>query len=301
MNSSTSSSRVSFLVFCLFFWFGGGAFIFASEWLIRSQVMPYSVIETDLESFRSALPDFVAFGDSHVANALLETERFTNLAVRGDNLETITHKLNAFLARHQPRGVILGADAQQFAPYRLSADQSAVAAEFTASGPILLHSLRPSYRQYLRAYWTSAFNGTLVPVSSDAFTATPTRLIDSSPDAISRASADRVLLHTPMAGFAQHAHAMLLERAVTQMTARNIAVCLVKFPLSQPYLERATAFTFGTSDQFYRNLAMRTGAVYLDHSSSWPDELFGDPDHLNAAGSAQFTPQLLTECFGEVM
>jgi hypothetical protein len=60
----------------------------------------------------------------------------------------------------------------------------------------------------------------------------------------------------------------------------------------------APGSTFSNSAQFFLESARANGIRYIDLSSIFPDNKFGDPDHLLQESAAEFSEMATNACFG---
>lgn len=319
MSSSTSSSDSAFppartALPLAPFWaalvLAALALLGASEWLLRTQVVPADVLTGHIARFESTRATEVSFGDSHVARNFLPEAPVTNLAYPSENIAHIAWKVDRYLARvPQPKRVLLQADPHLFAAYRLRegiGDYPALFGGAYRSRPYLLSG---EYRPQLGALWT-AYLKTRGHLVSDIVPTAQGGL--PSPGDLSRWSAtereqwthDRVVLQTPVEHFADTADAKAFAALVHRLRAAGAEVCLVSFPLSPPY--RAALAKLSPAEQarwtaalaWFRKLADQPGVRIYDDRARFDDlALFRDPDHLNARGAALYSPDLQARCF----
>ena len=240
---------------------------------------------------------WAAIGDSHVANGLVTTEWLDNLGQASDNLDSMLGKLAIRKGRPGLKGVIIPADAQMFAFYRLTADQGKRLSDLREEhlSPILL--LRPEHRQYLVSTMLAiAYNpDVLWRAPGDNVNREEAPMPDTpkwDKDAVMRAQ-----LHTPVRDIRNLPAALNYRKIVEELTAQNIKVCIVAYPLSSAYRRAASgAPTFAEAHNFYVTVAAEAGARFFNATSIFPDSLFGDPDHLSPQGAVELTAQLQSEC-----
>jgi hypothetical protein len=195
------------------------------------------------------------------------------------------------------KGVIIPADAQMFAFYRLTADQGKRLSDLREEhlSPILL--LRPEHRQYLVS--------TVFAIASDpgVLWRAPGGNVNSEgvpmPDTPKwdKDAALRAQLHTPVREIYTLQQALRYRKMVEELKSQNIEVCMVAYPLSSAYRRAAEGVpTFAETHNFYAAVAAETGARFVDATRAFPDKLFGDPDHLSKQGAAELTDRLQREC-----
>lgn len=268
----------------------------AVEWLLRQQTTLTAAEYAYRQRVLYGSAPWVAVGDSHAANGLDSNEWLDNLGQASDNLDSILGKLTIRTERPGLKGVILSADPQMFAFYRLTADQGGRLRELREEHLSPLLFLRPQHRQYLASTALAIASDPAVLWRLPGTQALPKPpLPDSSKwdkEAVLRAQ-----LHTPIRNIDRSPAALRYREAVKEIKKQDIEVCLVAFPLSSAY-RRATngAPTFVEARAFYLRVAIDTGARFVDATSFYPDSLFGDPDHLSPEGATQLTARLLREC-----
>ena len=240
---------------------------------------------------------WAAIGDSHAANGLVTTEWLDNLGQASDNLESMLGKLAIRKVRPGLKGVIMPADAQLFAFYRLTADQGKRLSNLREEhlSPLLL--LRSEHRQYLVS--------TVVAIASDPAVLWRERggnlqKVESPMPDTPKWDKDAVLrvqLHTPVREMHTLQQALRYRKIVEEMKSLKIEVCMVAYPLSSAYRRAAEGVpTFAETHNFYAAVAAETGARFVDATRAFPDKLFGDPDHLSRQGAAELTDRLQREC-----
>lgn len=300
MSSSTSSSKAFLSAFGIAFAILLGVSIGATEAVLRRHILPFDEHADYKQRFLSSTADTAAFGDSHVANGLLSGQDFDNFGQAGDNLQTVIAKVEHRLRRGGLKRIILQADPQVFAPYRLKAEQtSRIAALLDPDDPPLA-MLRVEYRQYLMGYWWAAFRDPGLIFREPSRTVQTARRFDAWPKAEQAREADlRVQLHTPVANPASTAAADNFRKLLTQLRLVGVQSCLVAFPVSSAYREAAASNrTFANSAHFFLESANVYGIRYVDLSRVFPDDRFGNPDHLLHEAAAQFGDKAITACFG---
>lgn len=299
MSSSTSSSKAFLNAFGIAFVILLGVSIGATEALLRRHILPFDEHADYKQRFLSSTADTAAFGDSHVANGLLSRQDFDNFGQAADNLQTVIAKVEHRLRRGGLTRIILQADPQVFAPYRLKAEQaSRIAALLDPEDPPLV-MLRPEYRQYLMGYWWTAFRDPRLLFRDPSRAVQAARPFDTWPKAEqAREAGLRVQLHTPVANPASTAAAEDFRKLLTQLRKAGVQSCLVAFPVSSAYrVAVASNSTFIDASQFFLEIANTYGVRYLDLSRAFPDDKFGDPDHLLHEAAAEFRDKAIAACF----
>ncbi len=311
MNLSTSSSKrliACFIAGCasVFALFAG-----ASEWLLRTQVMPEDTLTRHAELFATTRSPYAAFGDSHVARGFNAQTPFVNLAYPSENLDRMAWKAMRYLDRvSAPEKVLIQADAHLFAPYRLNAGLADYPEVFGGKRGALMKTFSSRYRPQLFALWRSFFwNGGRI-ASRIEFTAqgallSPGNLADWPESKREKFTRERVELHQPIAEPSRSRQATRYRQMVERFVRAGAEVCLVALPTSSLYRDRIAALSpekqtaWRDAMAFYQGLAEAPGVRFVDHRTAMSDlSLFRDPDHLNKEGAMQYSPRLQEACFG---
>lgn len=300
MSSSTSSSRNFFFSFVVIGFLGSLIFIIASEILVRELVVPKSDYENYRNKLRANISPYVAFGDSHGANAMISSEQFTNFSYAGDTLETLAKKTRHYVNNTKPKGIVLPADPHFFSNYRLQKDQSALLGDLLRNDQPVITFLRPPFRQYLLAYWKKTITDLIQPSSSVSKTKTEVQSITKlDPDKVKAETQIRTQLHKPVKHFSRTRHAKIFVETLRSFEGQNIDVCLVAFPTTTEYRQSMARYSSVSQvDQYFASLSSLENVKYFDMRESSPDKYFSDVDHLNAFGARLATAQILASCFG---
>lgn len=274
----------------------------ASEWLVRSRVVPNDVHAQHLAFFAGARSAHAAFGDSRVAYGFAPGDAMVNLADSGDAVATVAFKVRAYYASRQPGRVVLQADPEQFETPRAGAAEQI--AQYV--NPPRLHSLTPQHRASVLTYWRMLLTGApFKPVLQfnpdgsrfgyDRFDwkLEASRLADARGKALLRRP-DRRNWTEPLPAWTDYVS------AVDFLVARGARLCLVAFPVSAE-LRR---FTDGVAEYeaaraAIAKLAAERGVRLADFRAATDDlQLYYDEDHLNADGAKALSPRILRTCFG---
>jgi len=269
------------------------------EYFLRQQQLINSGNDDYKDRVKNGKAPWVALGDSHPANALVSTVWLDNLGQASDNLSTIEGKVDIILmGRPNLKGVILQADPQVFAFYRLTADQAERVTNLrNAESATWLLILRPEYRPYLSSLAWSLISNPRRLISQTNTKPTPIEITTKNSDQWRRNVALRAQLHTPIPNLSEHNAALRYRTLVEYIMSKNIKVCLVAYPVSQLYREMtAEPAGFRAARNFFKALAEETGARLVDQSAAFPEDAFNDPDHLLAAVAPAFTNVLHQAC-----
>lgn len=300
MNSSTSSFKIFFLIFSLIFFIGSAFFVIGSEFIVRTMVIPSSDYEEMQKDFFLNTSDYVVFSDSHGANGILESSKLSNFSRAGDNLMSISIKAKFYANLNQPKGIILPAAYQFFAPYRLSSDQSSEIDDFLKVTSTSFEFMRPVYRKYLLSYWVESIKR-IIKENKSSITNQNSKLNKTTISDSSFPEANiRVQLHKPIINPGNSSHAKLFENAIKEIKLNGIKICMVQFPLSSSYRNKMKEFNnFDETKKYLKNVSLLNNIIFVDYSSKFEDHLFSDSDHLNQEGAKELTSQILNDCFGE--
>jgi hypothetical protein len=284
--------------FACFFFLSIVALFSASEWLVRTHVLPQDTLAAHRDLLATNTRPNAAFGDSHVARGFDAPQHFANLAYPSENIEEMIAKITHNYLHRAPGRVILQADPHLFSPYRVYGAASA------SNAPQLPAIFSDRHRPRLLAYWEVFVRGKGTMDSKVTMTPNGSLLSggDLSLDAPRRKQFD--------ARTRAFWHRIIPSEAVTTAKARYAGlldllneqganVCLVSFPVSPAY-RLAIAAAHAEQIAFFRAQAARVGARYVDaRADVRPLHHFRDVDHLNIEGARAFSPTLLGRCFDE--
>ena len=306
MSSSIFNSKRYLVVTLSVVVLVGGFFVVSSEWLLRARVAPNQNIERHAAFFRTVTHSGAAFGDSHVAMSIVGDAEIANLGFPGDSLQEVIGKAKLYFTRVRPRYVLLQADPQQLAAVRLNKSFDPIRSMFEQETPLLsaLKLSIPIYRNNIIGHWQSFLAGaefktirTFDP--TDGSQTTTTTFADWPEDRVRdfvmRILADQIHVETE----SNHPTLQHYKDLIQWLTARGARVCLVAYPVSEPFLEAAKGYASEeASERHYRGLAAATGVQYVNfRRNRYRNTLFHDPDHLNKEGALRFTPEVREACF----
>lgn len=298
MSSSISSFRRFTLAFAAVFCISAVLFVAGTEALIRVYVAPRDEFNARKQAFRNGTETAAAFGDSRVVSGIAGGDGLANFADTGADLDTILGKLDAYVAMGRGRRIVLQLAPQHFALYRLNDDQKDRLEEFLEPGTPMLQFLRPHYRRYLFDYWSAVIRDPKLPQARKPVEkGVGTTLVDRAPETKRKQAQIRVQLHIPVAGYAATKDMNRLRAALERAQAAGANLCLVGFPVGEIYREVAGKFpVFSEIRAFYKALAGRLGAPYLDLWGAYDDRYFSNVDHLNDAGARRLTREIKRRC-----
>lgn len=310
MSSSISSFRKHALAFTL-----GTVAMFsiiagASEWLVRTKVMPEDSWGQHISIVRKTRSPYAAFGDSHVARNFDAAAPVVNLAYPSENIKKIHWKVDHYLDRvSEPKIVLLQADPHLFAAYRTNIGIDNYDRVFDGNAPLSV-ALSKYYRPQLIALWQVFFQkgGVIksdIEVTEQGTLLSPGNLAQWPAAEVESFTAQRLQLHRPQDNFENMQAAQQYRDMVDAITKRGARVCLVTFPLAPVYragletLDQADKVQYDKAIEFFQALASSPNVQFIDDRDRYDDAtLFRDPDHLNKTGARLYGPILQNACFG---
>ena len=153
MSSSTFSSKRWLGIFFALVAVVSVGFLGASEWLVRTKVVPQDNFEWIAARLRNSQQAKAAFGDSHVAAVPdYNTADFVNLGIGATTIRRMDQRVRYYFGKIKPDEVIIQADPHLFAEYRLEARESYVPEAYSESR---LRVLDPRHRSFMIKYWTT--------------------------------------------------------------------------------------------------------------------------------------------------
>ena len=311
MNSSTSSSKRWLQIFfaitgpvCL-------AYLIASEWLIRTEVLARDNFEFISARLRNSTQPNAAFGDSHVAAVPdFNTRNFVNLGIGATTIRKMDQRVRYYFSKVKPGEVILEADPHLFAEYRLQAQVSYVPENYSE---FRLRVLDPQHRGYMTSYWTAFLSkGRLekkeetsydrlweaayklhgegvsdserpkpsnasqrLPLAAPKLSDAAPHHSDSDQETLAKFNAFmdyEVSAHTPVLDFRSRDEARIYQNMIKFLIAQGARVCLVNFHVDRYYRERADAIPLFTQvHEFYKQVARENQIPYVSFWSRFDD------------------------------
>ncbi|WP_165759869.1 hypothetical protein [Falsiruegeria litorea] len=247
--------------------------VLASEALLRTQVLPQDSYASHVSILETTDRSDVAFGDSRTARGFVAGEGFVNLAFPSEGISHMAWKVERHFAERQPGRVILQADPHLFAAYRLNRRFEPYP-EFSAEPAAAtgLFVTDPRHRARLPGYWTRFVeNGfsleSKVIQTPDGALLSPGDFSDLDPRAQMLQAKKRAITHR--AGPSQQVMTAQAEysKMLDALVERGADVCLVSYPVSQPYLD-AVGYASQGHIRFFKGESQRTGARYVDARSA---------------------------------
>ena len=274
--------------------------LICTEYYLRSQSLTNRANDVYKHRFLNGESPWVALGDSHPATALISKTWLDNLGVASDNLSSIEGKLDIILAnRPHLKGVIMQADPQMFAYYRVATDQSERVASLRklSDSRHTLLILSADYRPYLSSIvWSLLADPTRLINGGDT-SHKPVEQVDKNSNSWRRVVALRVQLHAPVSSLQEHSSSYQYRRIIQRIIEKGVKVCLVTYPVSELYRKMAnTVPSFISAHQFFQTLSLETGAKLIDGRAAFPETAFNDPDHLLPSEALAFTEFIYKAC-----
>lgn len=334
MSSSTFSSRRWLQIFFAIVGTVVFGFVTASEWMVRTYVLPLDNFEWIASRLRNSTQPNAAFGDSHVAAVPdYNTRDFVNLGIGATTIKRMDQRVRYYFSKIKPGEVIIQADPHLFADYRLEAPGTYVTEEYSN---FRLRAFDPVHRGFMWQYWIkllsshalkerestandqlwqTAYRLDKEPAASKPVTPAPGA---SAPNPSSfmalPAKTDAEILtkfnafmdyevsaHTPVADFHEREQAGVYNDMIKFLIARGARVCLVNYPVDKYYRERADAIpTFAEVREFYKEVARENHIPYVSFWDRFGDQsMFQNADHVNQNGSPILAREAREACFGK--
>ena len=274
-------------------------FAAASEWLVRSEVLPQDTRAAHIQLLETADAPHAAFGDSHVARGFDAPEGMVNLAYPSENIEVMIAKTTRYFENLPPGRIILQADPHQFAAYRLNASSGSDAQNRPMLG---LQIAAPRHRVRLLVYWEAFLRDggrleTKVDMTENGSLLSSGDLSQTPPRKQAVEARMRLRLHRPAEAGAVAKAKKQFSDLVDQLSGRGADICLVTFPVSKPYRDAENG-QHEALISYFANEAARVSATFIDARAMVTNPaLFRDVDHLNKAGAQWFTQRLTSRCF----
>lgn len=310
MSSSISSFRHLAAVFLLACTSVLTVLVGASEWLLRTKVLPEDTLTNHVALFEVSRSPYAAFGDSHVARGFDAQAPVVNLAYPSENIEKMAWKATRYLEQTRDiKTVLIQADPHLFSAYRMKGGLEDYPDAFSGEVHKGLLSLGVRYRPQMIALWQAYLrNGgritSQIETTPQGALLSPGNLAEWSKAQTEQFTKHRIGLHAPDAGFEMSGSAQHYKDMIDRFTDAGAKVCLVSFPTAPVYRDylyaqdSVTLERWSAAKSFFAGLAEHPSIRFVDHSDYYDDPaLFRDPDHLNKRGATQYGPVLQAECF----
>jgi hypothetical protein len=311
VNSSTSSSKRWLQIFFAIIGPVCVGYLVASEWLIRTEVLPRDSFEWISARLRNSTQSNAAFGDSHVAAVPdFNTRNFVNLGVGATTIRKMDQRVRYYFSKIKPGEVIIEADPHLFAEYRLQAQASYVRENYSE---FRLRVLDPQHRGFMTSYWTAflskgrlekkedtaydrlwdAANKLQSETAGDSEAPKPSKIPQGLPPAapmISQSATHQpvsdqetlakfnafmdyeVAAHTPVLDFRSRDEARIYQDMIRFLIAGGAKVCLVNYPVDRYYRERADTISLFTQvHEFYKQIARENHIPYVSFWARFDD------------------------------
>lgn len=279
----------------------------ASEWLVRTHVIPSHNEYRYAALFQKSSASNAIFGDSHAAYGLTGIDSFVNVAHGGNNFRTISGKVRLYFAERKPGKVILQAGAHHFSrDFTRWRDDETPEFESFLRGYAAYYprALIPLHRKELLNYWSTYWRGrSFTPLQQfmpDGSQLSMTALYTDTPLPIRRSASVRsARILEPVEKFESSETAREYREIIAFLQERGGTVCLVTLPVATllrrefQHLER-----FAAAQHFFSQLAQAANIPYVNLlGSEYPDEYFADAHHLNATGARSISGDVARRCF----
>ena len=151
VNSSTSSFKHWLIIFFTLVLGVSIPFVGASEWMLRTYVLPVDGFEQISRKIRKSSIPNAAFGDSHAASVShFDDKDFINLGLGGTTIRQMSERAHFYFSKVKPGKIIIEANSHLFAEYRLEA-QGVHIPESYASHRLAVFDER--HRRFMLDYW----------------------------------------------------------------------------------------------------------------------------------------------------
>jgi hypothetical protein len=329
----TSNSRRFLIVFFLIVGLVPIPFLAASEWMLRTFVLPYDSFEYIAKRLRETTNPDAAFGDSHVAAvSTYDRDGIANLGIGATTIRRIASRVEYYYTKIKPGKVIIQADPHLFAEYRLEA-QGAYIPESYAQGRLRVFDER--HRRFMFEYWKKFIKQGGLHVreeagrpdqlwrtmaakeatkekeavksgssQKDGETLKPGPLNANDPKIVAEFEAFmdwEVGVHTPVIDFRRRDEARIYAQMLDFLIARGATACLVNYPVDLNYRKRADKIPlFAEVRDFYKELAAQRHIRYVSFWSRFDDpSMYQNTDHVNRKGSSILSREARDACFGK--
>lgn|GEM_PF-3298807 len=283
----------------------GFLFLLWSEVFLRTKVIAVSPYYQQQQVFQTAqsIPA-VLIGDSHTSQDVVASPDILNFGLAGENIQQMHSKARFVLVAHpELRAVILQASPHMFAEYRYTEKGRRDYDQLLGRTPLsYLWSdsyLRDRIGWYLKKFITKgslSLPGTFTPYGS---LLSDYEMKEPVSVKAERVVVARVKTHLVKRPLEHSAHFQAYRDMLTELRSRNIAVCMVEYPVT-PIHRRIVAEMapeYPAIRRQFEALALEFGATYKSYWSAIDDyRLYRNADHLNRHGAAALTPVLMADC-----
>lgn len=151
VSSSTSSFNRWLVVFFTLVLGVSIPFLAATEWMLRTYVLPVDGLEQIARKMRESSIPNAALGDSHPAAVVnFDDKDFINLSLGGTTIRQMSERVHFYFSKVKPGQVIIEADSHLFADYRLEAREVHIPESY-ASHRLAVFDER--HRRFTLGYW----------------------------------------------------------------------------------------------------------------------------------------------------
>ena len=248
--------------------------------------------------FSNGKADWIALGDSHVANSLSNSSWLDNLGYASDNFISLEEKAFRRIIRLKPKGIILPADPHIFSFYRLFDNQKEKTKFLTTKTTYFFSFLNPINRPYLvniiKSIYINKFKY-LFGIKKNKI-----KKIDWVDTPIKQRNYEtsiRVQLHTPILQFKSHPYYQKYKKMIKSYLDLNIKVCLVRYPVSTLYFNETKSIDiFNQVNSSFKSIAMKYNINFVDLSNVLENNKFSDTDHIKPEYKRMITNLIKYSC-----
>ena len=235
MNSFTFNFKHFLIIFFIITTSSTTIALMLIENFLKSNLDNNKSINDYKSLFLNGKAPWVAFGDSHTANSLLNSSIINNLGFASDNLDSMLKKSFHRMQRLKPKGVILQATPHTFSFYRLSENQEQKTNFLMTNDEYFFEFLNPLHRPFLINYLEIGIKNFLFQNQNKTFTKEKI-WIEKSIKKKNYETSTRVQLHMPILDFQNHISLEKYKEMIRSFLKADINVCLVRYPVSEFYL-----------------------------------------------------------------
>lgn len=302
MSSSIFSFRRYLTIFLLVTIMPLGLLAVASEYVIRTRVIPNDYLFRRIQLFVARSAADAAYGDSHVQGMLTGMPAMLNFGQGSDSIFDVGWKIRTY--HHGQRGfrLILEGSPQMF---RRNDGPRAQTLQYAGFGRTPLHVGTAYFRHQLPriwgALWTNPEFRNRRVFFGDGGEGNPTRIAETAPDILAASITKEYADQRPPSGFQQGAMAREYEAIAAFLRERHAEVCILTTPLFPAYARIATQDPqFRLARSWFDALAERYRFKRVDIMDNRIDpKYFANADHINAAGAPVIGPLVYQACFGQ--
>ena len=204
MNSYTFNFKYFLIIFLIIITSSTIIALLSIENFLKSNLVNNKSIIEYKSLFLNGKAPWLAFGDSHTANSLLNSSIINNLGYASDNLDSISKKSFYRIKRLKPKGIILQATPHTFSFYRLSDNQQQKTKFLIGDNKYFFEFLNPLHRPFLINYLELIIKNFLIDNRKKSFK--EEKWIEKSMQNKNYETSTRVQLHMPIRPYKKLIH-----------------------------------------------------------------------------------------------